>query len=194
MAGDRKYTSVAIALHWIIAVLIVVMIFAGWQTDDLRQAMLEGDTSVDPANVFMLFNWHKTIGLLILVLSLFRLGWRLGHKVPPLPDGMNALERFAANATHWAFYALMIGMPLGGWITASASGLPSFLFNVESMPLPSLVGENEAVYEIVGEVHSKAAWAILVLLGLHIGAALKHHFVDRDDVLTRMVTFLKPKG
>ncbi|GJL97347.1 MAG: cytochrome b [Hyphobacterium sp.] len=194
MANDRKYTAVAIALHWIIAILIIVMIFAGWQTDDMRQAMLEGDTSIDPANVAMLFNWHKTTGLLILVLSLIRLGWRLSHKVPPLPDGMNAFERFAATATHWGFYALMIGMPLGGWITASASGFPSFLFNAEFLPLPSLVDENEAVYEIVGEVHSKGAWAILVLLGLHIGAALKHHFVDRDDVLTRMVTFLKPKG
>lgn len=191
---SNRYTTVAITLHWLIAVLIVAMIFAGWQTDDLRQALFEGDASVDPQTVAFLFNWHKTIGILILALSVFRLVWRLTHKQPSLPDGMNAFERFAATATHWAFYVLIIGMPLAGWITASASGFPSFFFNSESLPIPELMGENEAVYGVVSQIHSKSAWAILALLGLHIAAALKHHFIDRDDVLTRMVVFLKPKG
>ena len=191
---SNRYTTVAITLHWLIAILIVVMIFAGWQTDDMREAMLEGDTSVDPQTVALLFNWHKTFGILILALSVFRLVWRLTHKVPPLPAGMNAFERFAAVATHWAFYVLIIGMPLAGWITASASGFPSFFFNSESLPIPELMGENEAVYDVVSQIHSKSAWAILVLLGLHIAAALKHHFMDHDDVLTRMVVFLKPRG
>jgi len=194
MTQSNRYTNVAITLHWLIAVMILFMIFAGWRTDDMRQAMLAGDTSVDPMTVAMLFNWHKTTGLIILALSLFRLIWRLTHKQPALPDGMNAFERFAATATHWAFYGLMIGMPLGGWVAASASSFPSFFFNVQSLPIPQLVADNEAIYSVVAQVHSKGAWAILVLLALHIAAALKHHFIDRDDVLTRMVVFLKPKS
>jgi len=194
MTQTNRYTSVAVILHWLIAVMIIVMIFAGWRTDDMRQAMLAGDTSVDPMTVAMLFNWHKTTGLIILALSLFRLVWRLTHRQPALPEGMNSFERYAATATHWAFYALVIGMPLGGWVAASASSFPSFFFNVESLPIPQLIGDDEAVYAVVSQVHSKSAWAILVLLGLHIAAALKHHIIDRDDVLTRMVVFLKPRG
>ena len=79
-------------------------------------------------------------------------------------------------------------------MAASASSFPSFFFNVQSLPIPQLVADNEAIYSVVAQVHSKGAWAILVLLALHIAAALKHHFIDRDDVLTRMVVFLKPKS
>ena len=194
MTQTQRYSTVAIVLHWLIAVMIIFMIFAGWRTDDMRQALLAGDMSVDPQTVAMLFNWHKTVGLVILTLSVVRLVWRLTHKQPSLPDGMNGFERFAATATHWAFYVLIIGMPLAGWISASASSFPSFLFNVESLPIPQLVGDNNDTHELSGEIHSKMAWAILGLLALHIAAALKHHFVDRDDVLTRMVVFLKPRG
>ncbi|WP_394694120.1 cytochrome b [Hyphobacterium sp.] len=194
MTQTQRYSTVAITLHWLIAVLIIVMIFAGWRTDDMRQALLAGDMSVDPQTVAMLFNWHKTIGLLILTLSIVRLVWRLTHKQPSLPEGMNGFERFAATATHWAFYVLIIGMPLFGWIAASASSFPSYFLNMESLPIPQLVGDDEALYGVVAQIHSKSAWAILGLLALHIAAALKHHFIDRDDVLTRMVVFLKPRG
>lgn len=194
MENNNRYTTVAISLHWLIAILIVGMIFFGWQADNLREALFAGDPSVDPQQVAMLFNWHKTIGLLILALSVVRLGWRLTHPAPPLPEGMASWEKFAATGTHWAFYALMIGMPLGGWVAASASGFPSYLLNMEALPIPSLVGESEALHEAASWAHSKGAWAILVLLGLHIAAALKHHFINRDDVLSRMIVILRPKG
>jgi cytochrome b561 len=196
MTESARYTSVAITLHWVIAVLIVGMVFFGWQADDARGALRAGDTSVTLEDVRFLFNWHKTVGLLVLALSLVRLGWRLTHKAPPLPDGMKSWERFAAIAAHWGFYALMIGLPLGGWITASSSSASSagWLFNMESLPIPSLTGENEALHETTGFMHSKGAWVLLVLLGIHVLAGLKHHFADRDDVLTRMLPFLKTRG
>jgi cytochrome b561 len=194
LTHSNRYTAVAISLHWLIAVLIVGMVFFGWQADDLRQALFAGDQNVDPQQVALLFNWHKTIGLLILALSLFRLVWRFLHPAPPLPSGMAGWEKLAATGTHWAFYALMIGMPLGGWVAASASGFPSYLFNMETLAIPSIAPESEALHQAAGWAHSKGAWAILALLALHIGAALKHHFVNRDDVLSRMIVFLRPKG
>lgn len=194
MAELKRYTTVAITLHWVIAILILMMIFIGWQAEDLRDALFAGDPDVDIQTVALVYNWHKTWGLIILALSLARLGWRLVHPAPPLPGGMAPWERFAAKATHWGFYALMIGMPLGGWVTASASGIPGFLFNVESLPIPAIAPESEGLHDATSRAHSAGAWAILVLLALHIGAALKHHFINRDDVLSRMIVFIRPKG
>ncbi|MEE2525235.1 cytochrome b [Hyphobacterium sp. HN65] len=196
MSAQNRYSTVALTLHWILAILLVGMVFFGWQADDARAALLAGDESVTLEEVLFLFNWHKTVGLLVIVLSLGRLGWRLTHPAPPLPDGMKPWERVVAKATHWAFYALMIGLPLGGWLAASTASDADtgLLFNMASLPIPALTGENESLHEIVAFMHSKGAWALLILLGLHVLAGLKHHFVDRDDVLARMVPFLKVKG
>lgn len=193
---SQRYSTVAMIFHWVLAVLLVGMVFFGWQADDARQALRAGDSSVTISDVRFMFNWHKTVGLLVLVLSLARLGWRLSHKAPPLPDGMKPWEKTIATATHWAFYALMVGLPMGGWIAASTSSGADAgqLFNMASLPIPALMGPNEAVHEAVGFMHSKGAWALLILLGLHVLAGLKHHFVDRDNVLTRMIPFLKARG
>lgn len=193
MTETQRYTGVAIALHWTIAILILALIFVGWQADDMRDALFAGDTSVSPTDVAALFNWHKTFGLLVLVLSIIRLAWRLMNPPPPLPENMSAWEQTASRVTHWGFYALMIGMPIGGWLTASASGFPSYLFNAESLQIPDLVGENEALHETTAWAHSKGAWVILLLLALHIGAALWHHFIRKDGVLARMVIFLNSR-
>lgn len=196
MTSQTRYSTVAMTLHWMLAFLLVGMVFFGWQADDARGALRAGDGSVTIEEVRFLFNWHKTVGLLVLVLSLVRLGWRLTHKAPPLPEGMKPIEKTIAKAAHWGFYALMIGLPLGGWLAAStSSGADAgLLFNNPSLPIPALTGPNEALHETAGFMHSKGAWALLILLGLHVLAGLKHHFVDRDDVLTRMIPFLKPKG
>ncbi len=183
---SRRYTSVAIAFHWVIAVLLVGMVFYGWWMEGLRDAANEGEVSF--ATVQSAYNWHKTTGITILILSLARLGWRFTHKVPPLPAHMNGLERFAARFTHVGFYAVMIGAPIGGWVTASATNFPTHLFNVDALVLPRLpVPQSSEFYETAGSVHGAGGWVILILLTLHAGAALKHHFVDRDGVLQRMI-------
>ena len=182
----KRYTTVAIILHWLIAVMLVSLVFVGWWMEDLGEAARAGEISF--GQVQAVYNWHKTAGILVLLLSLARLGWRFTHPVPALPATMKPWEALGARAAHIGFYVVMIGMPLIGWAMVSNSSLPTRLFNIEGFNLPGLpVPDVEAVHEVLGSAHSAGGWVILMLLALHAGAALKHHFLDRDGVLNRMV-------
>lgn len=178
-ATVSRYNSVAIFLHWTIALLILGMIVLGLTMEDFPIKYR-----------FLAFNLHKSIGLTILMLSLFRLYWRLTHRPPALPEKMKAWERFAAHASHWAFYFLIIAMPLTGWITVSADAkFPTVfftLFEVPQFPLPAAY-DTHAVHEQFESLHYWLAMGTLALLVLHVGAALKHHFLDHDSVLRRML-------
>jgi len=188
----KSYTGVAVILHWLIAVMLVSMVFYGWYMEDLRHALFDGTQGVSIEAVREAYNLHKTFGLLVLGLSVARLAWRLTHPQPPLPEGMKPWEKTVAVSVHWAFYAIMIGMPILGWISASASEQPSLLMNNPDLQIPRLgIPVNHDLHEITGEVHGKGGWAILVLMGLHVAAALKHQFLDRDGLLGRMIPFLK---
>lgn len=174
-----RYDPVAVTLHWLIGVLIIFMIAFGLLLEDIPES-IRGDA----------YGLHKSIGLCILVLSLFRLVWRLLNPPPALPAGMKPLERFLAKAGHWAFYVLMLGMPLTGWLLVSAAQkYPTILFwmaEVPYLPLPTdMVTKDTA--EMFSEVHELLAYGTLALLVLHVGAALKHHLVYKDNVLTRML-------
>jgi cytochrome b561 len=179
----RSYNAVAKLLHWTIALGILGMIALGWYMGDLPRS--------DPMR-FQLFQLHKSIGITILLLSLFRLTWRLTHKAPPLPSGMAALEVFAAKAVMILFYVLMIGIPLIGWgiVSSSPINLPTLLFGVVPWPhlpiLPTLENKKEIAHTL-GSIHGFLAYSVLALLALHVGGALKHHFISRDDVLTGMM-------
>lgn len=185
-----RYTAVAITLHWLMAAALVGMIFMGWRMEDMRDLALAGDLTF--AEVQTYYNWHKTIGISLLVLALARLGWRFTHKVPPMPDTMKPWEKLAARATHIAFYAVMIAVPIFGWLTASATNFPSYLANNPALELPHLPVSND-LYEPLGSIHGAGGWVIFALLALHAGAALKHHFINKDAVLTRMIPFLNPR-
>ncbi len=188
---SKAYTPVAISLHWVLAIMLLGMVFMGWYMEDLREELLSGG-AVTLQEVQFTYNAHKTVGLIILALSLFRLVWRLTHPGPGLPEGMKPWEKTVATGTHWAFYAIMIGMPLGGWMAASASPFPTLLFNNPDLVLPKLpVPQSQELEEQLGSAHGAGGWAILVLTALHVGAALKHQFFDRDNLLGRMLPFLK---
>ncbi|MFW6413570.1 MAG: cytochrome b [Oceanicaulis sp.] len=185
-APSGRYSAVAIAFHWTIAFLLVGMVFYGWWMEGLREGLGTGETTFE--QVGAAYNWHKTVGILILLLSLGRLAWRLTHKPPALPAHMKTWERYFARFTHVAFYAVMIGVPLGGYVAASAFGdaFPILLFNEIALPkLP--VPQTSDFQAFSGSAHGAGGWVILVLLALHAGGALKHHFLDRDGVLTRMI-------
>lgn len=187
--GDR-YGAVSIAFHWTIAVLLVGMVFFGWWMEGLREAATEGEVAL--STVSGAYNWHKTIGILVLVLSLARLAWRLAHPVPPLPAHMAGYEKGLARFTHIAFYVIMIGLPIGGYVTASSfgSGFPILLFNEIALPkLP--VPQTSDFQEFAGSVHGAGGWVIFGVLALHVIGALKHHVIDRDGVLTRMIPGLE---
>jgi cytochrome b561 len=172
-AGLARYSRVAITLHWTIAVLIIVNLAIGL----LHETLFKGAIPL-----------HKSIGMLVLVLSIVRLGWRLTHRPPGLPATVKRWERGLAHAVHWLFYALMILIPLSGWVFTSASPkrYPLDFFGV--VPLPMFpVAQDKAVSHMVAERHEQLAYLMIALLVLHIGAALKHRFLDRDLTLDRMM-------
>jgi cytochrome b561 len=146
---------------------------------------------------FQTFQLHKSLGLTVLVLSILRLLWRLTHTPPPLPPGVPAFEVFAAKLTHWIFYGLMLALPLTGWAIVSTSswGLPTIWFGLFEWPhLPGLAESvhKKELNDVFGETHEILAYIAIALIGLHTGAALKHHLWNRDTVLTRMLPFLRP--
>lgn len=177
-----NYDSVAKWLHWLIGLAIIGMLALGWTMMNMPK---------EYPGRFAMFQLHKSIGITILLLSFVRLGWRLMHPVPALPSHMAKWEIFAARATHWAFYILMIAMPITGWVIVSSSsmGLPTILYGI--IPWPHVPGLQELpnkqeINQAFEQVHSNLAFLIAGLLALHIGAALKHHFIVKDDILTRM--------
>jgi cytochrome b561 len=191
MSTTTRYTGVAIALHWVIAAMLIGMVFYAWHMEDLKHALFAGE-DVSIGEVQFAYNAHKTTGLLVLFLSLARLAWRLTHPGPGLPDGMTRWEQLAATGTHWAFYAIMIGMPRGGLIAASAAEPPTLLFNNPDLVLPKLpVPQTEGFQSISASLHGAGGWAIFVLTGLHVAAALKHQFINKDGLMARMIPFLK---
>ncbi|GLK49936.1 cytochrome b561 [Brevundimonas intermedia] len=198
--APTRYSAVAIALHWVIALCILSMIPMGlWMTAAIEQPDSQ-------ALAYRVFQIHKSIGFLILALTVMRIVWRLTHRPPALPGGMKRWEGFAANATHVAFYALMLALPLTGWLYVSAGWavaldraleLATSWFGLFPIPhLPGVAELSESVrrtlaFQAMG-AHAAMAWGAVVLIVLHIGAALKHQFFDHDGVLAHMVPFLKP--
>ena len=186
----QRYTAVAIALHWLIALAIVAMLVMGLAMTHLSLPM---------ADKFKLYQLHKSVGLTILLLALARLAWRLAHRPPPLPDGMPAWEKGAAEATHVLLYIFMIGMPLVGWALVSVSplNLPTRLYGL--LPWPHLTflgafGPKTLLEPIFKAVHAYGAYALIAFVALHAAAALRHYLVERDDVLQRMIPGLPHLG
>jgi cytochrome b561 len=161
------------ALHWLLGLMIVGAFAVGLYMADLPMS---------PSRL-KLFNWHKWAGITILALSVLRLLWRFTHR-PPADLPAPAWQNTAAHATHWALYALFFLVPLAGWAYSSAAGFPVVWFGV--LPLPDFVGKDKALADLMKERHELLAWAMAALVALHIAAALKHHFIDRDGLLSRM--------
>jgi cytochrome b561 len=176
-----RYSIVAIVLHWTIALLILANIGLAWTFQTIGPGL----------TAFKLIQLHKSFGICVLLLSLVRLAWRLFNPPPPLEQP--PLLALAAKAAHWSFYGIMIGLPLSGWIMVSTSklNLPTLLFGVAPWPsipfLHALPSAAKAVWSAwASNLHLALAWSAYVLIALHVGAALKHQFWDRDAVLDRM--------
>lgn len=179
----RRYTGVAIALHWLIAVAVLTNLALGW---------LMG--SAEGATKFTLFQLHKSVGITVLSLTVLRVAWRLIHAPPPYPETMPRWERVSAKSTHLLFYALMIVMPMTGWVIVSASpfNIPTLLYGV--IPWPHLgfvhdlpLAQRHSIEDGVATTHTLLAYLFAALAALHVAAALKHRFVSRDDVLSSML-------
>lgn len=186
-SAHGRYTTVAIWLHWIIAVLILTNI-----------ALAFGHELVERAAGRQMMWFHQSIGLTVLILSLLRLGWRLGHPVPAMPDHMPGWEKLAARLTHWGFYILMIGLPLAGWAMVSASprNAPVPFWGLDFFKIPGFAGmaadARKALSHQFGEIHELLAWIAIALVVLHVLAALKHQFWNKDVVVHHMLPLVKP--
>ena len=172
-ARPAAYTRTAIALHWLLAAALIASFAVGVTMVDLPMSPQRG----------RLFTWHKWAGIVILGLSVARLAWRLVHR-PPEPPTMPGWQRSAATATHIALYLLCIAVPLVGWAYSSSAGFPVVLFGV--LPLPDFVPVDKALSQAIKPWHGRLAWTLAALVVLHVAAALKHHFIDRDGLLSRM--------
>lgn len=172
ITGSR-YTGTAIVLHWLLGLALVVSFCVGLYMVGLP---------LSPQRL-KLYNWHKWAGVTIFALSLVRLAWRLTHK-PPAALPMATWQKTAAHAAHHLLYVLFLAVPLVGWAYSSAAGFPIVLFGV--LPLPDFVAADKAVAEAIRPWHAGLAWTMGVVVVAHIAAALKHQFVDRDDILSRM--------
>ena len=173
LPSSGRYTSVAIAFHWVLALIIVGSFGVGLYMTEL---------TMSPTRL-KLYNWHKWAGVTILTLSALRLLWRLSHQPPADAPGPRWQQQ-AAHATHLALYALFFAVPLVGWAYSSAAGFPIVWFGV--LPLPDFVPKDKALADLIKPWHAGLAWSLAGLVLLHIAAALKHHFVDRDGLLDRM--------
>lgn len=187
----RRYSVVAMSLHWLIAALILTNIGIAWYFNTLH-----GLARLSP------ISWHQSLGLSVLILSVVRLAWRLATPAPPLPAGMPLWERTLARTVHVLFYGVMIGLPLSGWAMRSASPLhhvlPIRLFGLPWPAVPPLAHLTGAAaqaaehrFQTVHGLLAKLAYALVVL---HVGGALKHQFISRDLVIARMVPFLGSKA
>jgi cytochrome b561 len=172
-----RYTWTAIAFHWGIAILIVASFTLGLYMVELK---------LSPAKL-KLYSWHKWLGVTIWMLVVLRLLWRATHEPPPLP-AMPAWQRRAAAFAHWLLYLLLLVIPVSGWLFSSASGFPVVYLGV--LRLPDLVAKDKGLAEVLHEVHELLNYILLAVVIVHVVAAIKHHLVDRDPVLHRMLPLL----
>ncbi len=171
---DDRYGIVTILLHWIIAALMIGLIILGLYMVTLPISLEK----------LKLYGWHKEYGLLVLGLATFRILWRLANKTPSL--SLPLWEVLAAHSVHWIFYGFMFALPITGWLISSAAGLPAAFFGL--IALPNLISPNEDLRRLFQEIHQWLGYALISVMALHIAAALKHHFIDKDDILRRMMS------
>lgn len=181
MSSDsQRYTNVAVTLHWVMALCFFAMLASGlvMTEDDLLPKDLR----------YSMFQWHKSLGVLLLIAFFVRIGWKLFHRVPSLPESIKGLEKLAAKAGHYALYFWMFAVPMSGWAVVSSSsyGLPTVVFGWFTWPhIPGLSG-NEAIHDLGEEAHELLAYSFMALIAVHIAAVIKHAVIDKHNLLPRM--------
>ena len=174
----RSWGSLSKAFHWLIVLLIINQWWIASRADELKGlAKLEA------------LAWHKSFGMTILMLAVIRLVWRLSNPVPDLTAETRPWERVLAKISHVLLYALIFAMPITGWLMSSAKTYSVSWFNL--FAFPNLVGKNEHIYELTHGLHEVLFNVLVAVAALHALGALKHHFIDHNDVLKRMLPFVK---
>ncbi|MCY0389206.1 cytochrome b [Robbsia sp. Bb-Pol-6] len=177
----RRYSGPAIALHWLIAVLIVGGFALGWVMTDIP--------GFTPTKL-RYYAWHKWIGVTVLLLAVVRLAWRATHTPPPLPESTGRLNAAAAHGTHHLLYLLMFAVPVSGYLYSSVAGIQVVYLGV--LPLPTLLAPHPAWRDTMRTVHVWLDWTLAGFVGLHVLAVIKHQLLDRDRLLARMLPRARP--
>ncbi len=173
--AERRYDGVAQGFHWLILALLVAQFTIAWTMPDIKK------TTPDTG----LVAWHLSVGSTILLVVLLRLAWRLTHTPPPPPPDLVPALQVLSRLTHWLLYAILIALPVLGWINASSRGYTVRLFG--AIPLPQLVPTGDAFGHAMGDIHRTVAWVLLGVIALHVTGALYHTFIKQDGLLRRML-------
>lgn len=179
MKGNNRYNLIAITLHWVMAFAFFAMLGSG-------VAMVNFE--IDPSFKFKLYQWHKSLGVLLLLTFFIRIGWRLFHKPPALPSTLKSFDIRAAKLGHIALYTLMIAMPITGWIMVSTSvyGLPTIVFGWFEWPHIDAIAGNDTIHELSEEAHEILGWIFMAMIAAHIGAVVKHYIFEKINLLPRI--------
>lgn len=175
MNNHHKYSTPAMAMHWLMAASLFALLLLGFYMADMP---------LSPRKL-QLYSWHKWAGITLFALLWLRLTWRLLKRPPALPSHMNRLEQFVAHAGHALLYLLMFAIPLSGWLMSSAMGFQTVLFGI--WPIPDLLERNRELAGLLATLHGGLNLLLVLAVLGHVGAALKHHFIDKDNVLRRML-------
>lgn len=182
-SSGRRYSSVAIILHWLVAIAVIV----NWRLAEAAEHLERSDPERGE-----IMGLHFAIGMSVLLLTVARVIWRLTHKAPPMSAHLAPWNRMLARAVHLLFYVLLLALPLLGWLGMSGYGNPVNMFGLVWPVLPVGFGKDTA--GDILEFHGTVGELMILLVGLHILGALKHHFVDKDGILWKMLPFGTPRG
>ena len=173
------WTRTAIALHWLIALLMICAFGLGWVMTDIH--------GITPTKL-RYYSWHKWLGVTVFAFAALRVLWRATHRAPP-PPAMPAWQRQAAHGVHGLLYLLMFAVPLSGYLFSSAANVQVVYLGI--VPLPMLIAPDPALKTVLRDVHVALNYTLAVLVVLHVAAALKHQWFDRDGLLSRMIPFIR---
>ena len=172
---EEHFGLISIVFHWVMALLLIGMVILGLYMTGVPIS----------AQKLKLYRWHKEFGILILMLVIVRITWRLSAVNPSLA-ALPTWEKLAARTVHWLFYLFMFALPISGWLITSAAGLPVSFFGL--FLLPNLIPADENSRLLLEGVHEWLAYGLIATFCLHVAAALKHHFINKDDILRRMIS------
>lgn len=178
----ETYGAGAKFFHWVTVLLLAIMF-------PLGMIMAEMKLSMEKISAI---GWHKSLGVTVLCLLLLRLVWRFANPVPLLPAHMSAVQRLLAHLSHGMLYVLLVAMPISGWMMSSASGLPVSVFGWFTLPV--MIAPDRDLAHTLREAHEIDGWLLLGVIGLHVTAALVHHFYYKDMILVRMLPHLKKRN
>jgi len=177
----QRFNGGAIVLHWMTAILMIPTLGIAVFLDTLHE-----DVPGDPEIYFTWLPWHKTLGFLVLVVALVRIPWAIVHRRPPLPAATPPWQAWLARLAHWSLYALIVVMPILGWIGTSAQRSTFKLFDI--WPMPYITAQKDLPFsEWIYEIHVVLGWSAVILVGVHIAAAVYHEWFVKDGALTRML-------